>query len=66
MVKLEDTVIAVRNYFHSQTGRYLVVLDSANSTDNEKGESYIYFTVFVPNVPNVDIIITTRSAKAEV
>ena len=65
MVKLEDVVLAVKNYFRSQTGRYLVVLDSADSIDNEQDESYIDLIFFIPDAPNVDVIITTRSAKAE-
>ncbi|ERF75850.1 hypothetical protein EPUS_01216 [Endocarpon pusillum Z07020] len=65
MVKLEDAVLAVKNYFRSQTGRYLVVLDSADSIDNEQDESYVDLTFFIPDAPNVDVIITTRSARAE-
>ncbi len=65
IVKLEDAVLAVKNYFHSQKGRYLFVLDSADSIDNEQDESYIDLNFFVPDAPNVDVIITTRSAKAE-
>jgi hypothetical protein len=44
--------------------RYLVVLDSADTIDDEEDESYIDIESFLPIDPSVHVIITTRSATA--
>ncbi len=64
-VTVEDAVPAVKRWFDGREGRWLVVLDSADSIDNEHDESYINLQYFVPDAPGVDMIITSRSATAQ-
>jgi hypothetical protein len=40
-VSVEDAVVAVKRWFHGQTERSLVVLDSADAIDNGDDESYL-------------------------
>jgi hypothetical protein len=60
-VSIEDAVVAVKRWFHNQTERSLVVLDSA---DDDHDISYINLDFFLPDAPTVDVIITTRDARA--
>ena len=62
-VSAEDAVAAVKRWFHGQTERSLVVFDSADALD-DGDESYINLELFLPDAPIVDIIITTRHARA--
>ena len=61
---IEDAVPAVKNWLHAQTGRSLVVFDSADAIEESDDASYIDLNYFLPDAPSVDIIITTRSARA--
>ena len=61
MVKVEDTVAAVKRWFDGRKGRWLVVLDSADTIDNDRDKSYIDLGYFIPDAPRVYIIITSRS-----
>jgi hypothetical protein len=61
-VSVQDAVVAVKRWFHGQTERPLVVLDSADAIDNGDDESYLNLEIFLPDTPAVDIIITTRYA----
>jgi tetratricopeptide (TPR) repeat protein len=65
LIKLEDAVPAVKNWFHQQRGRSLVVLDSADTIDNEDDISYVDLEYFLPDASSVDNIITTRSSRAQ-
>ena len=65
MVKAEDTVPAVKHWFHSHEGRWLVVLDSADTIDNDQDKSYINLEYFLPDAPGVHIVITSRSSTAK-
>jgi hypothetical protein len=42
----------------------LVVLDSADAIDHGDDESYLNLEFFLPDAPTVDVIITTRYARA--
>ena len=64
-VKIEDAVPAVKSWFHGRKGRWLVVLDSADSIDNEQDPSHIDLTYFLPDAPGVDVVITSRSWRAK-
>jgi hypothetical protein len=64
-VTLEEAIQAVKAWFHGRTGKWLVVLDSADSIDNEEDESYIDIQAYFPNAPSVDVILTTRSSTAK-
>jgi tetratricopeptide (TPR) repeat protein len=63
-VQITDAVVAVKNWFHCHSGRWLVVLDSADSIDNENEPSYIDLNSFIPDVCGVHVIITSRSSMA--
>jgi tetratricopeptide (TPR) repeat protein len=64
LIKLEDAVPAVKNWFHQQRGRSLVVLDSADTIDTVDDVSYVDLEYFLPDASSVDNIITTRSSRA--
>jgi hypothetical protein len=55
----------VRSWFHSQRGRFLVIFDSADTIDDADKASYIDLKYFIPDAPSVDVIITTRSSRAQ-
>jgi hypothetical protein len=63
-VSVQDAVIAVKMWFYGQTERSLVVLDSADGIDSGDDESYLNLEIFLPDAPAVDVIITTRYARA--
>lgn len=63
-LKVEDAVPAVKHWFHQREGRWLVVLDSADSIDDDRDRSYIDLQYFMPDSPGVHILITSRSATA--
>lgn len=65
MVKMEDAVAAVKRWFHGREGRWLVILDSADTIDDDQQKSYIDLDYFIPNAPGVHIIITSRSLIAK-
>jgi hypothetical protein len=64
LLKMEDVVPAVKSWFHTQTSRSLMVFDSADGIDeNDSAESYIDITMYLPDAPLVDVIITTRCSQ---
>jgi tetratricopeptide (TPR) repeat protein len=63
-VQIADAVAAVKNWFHCHSGRWLFVLDSADSIDNRNDPSYIDLGFFIPDICGVHVIITTRSSMA--
>ena len=65
MVKVEDAVPAVKQWFHSHKGRWLIVLDSADTIDNNQDKSYINLEYFLPDAPGVHVVITSRSSTAK-
>ncbi len=65
MVKVEDAVPAIKRWFHSHEGRWLVILDSADTIDNDRDKSYIDLGYFIPDAPGVHIVITSRSSTAK-
>jgi hypothetical protein len=64
-IKVDDTVLAVKNWFHGRKGRWLLVFDSADAIDDKHDAGYIDLKHYLPNAPSVHIIITTRSSKAK-
>lgn len=62
MIKPEDAVLAVKSWFQSRSGGWLMVFDSADAIDDEEDKSYIDLRYFLPDAPSVNVIITTRSA----
>ena len=65
MVKVEDAVPAVKRWFHGREGRWLVVLDSADTIDNDRDKSYIDLQYFLPDAPGLHVVITSRSSTAK-
>jgi hypothetical protein len=63
---VEEAVMMVKNWFHGQSGRFLVIFDSADTIDDADKASYIDLNYFIPDAPSVDVIITTRSLRAQV
>jgi hypothetical protein len=59
-------VVTLKRWFHGQTERSLLVLDSAEAIgdDDNGNESYIDLEFCLPDAPTVDVIITTRHAGA--
>ena len=62
--KLEDAVLRFRNWFHEQAGRSLVIFESADNIDDSNNPSYVDLNSLLPDAPNVDVIVTTRSSRA--
>ena len=65
MVKVEDAIAAVKRWFHGREGRWLVVLDSADTIDDDQQTSYIDLDYFMPDAPGVHVVITSRSSTAK-
>jgi tetratricopeptide (TPR) repeat protein len=65
MVKIDDAVLAVKNWFHGRDGRWLLVFDSADAIDDKDDAGYIDLKHYFPTAPSVHIIVTTRSSKAK-
>jgi tetratricopeptide (TPR) repeat protein len=63
-LSIEDAVVALKRWFHGQTERSLLVLDSADALNDDDNESYINLEFYLPDSPTVDVIITTRYAGA--
>ena len=61
-VSVEDAVVAVKGWFHGQTERSLLVLDSADVIGDSDNVSCINIAFFMLDVPTVDVIIMTRYA----
>ena len=65
IVKVEDAVPAVKRWFYDREGRWLVILDSADTIDNDQDKSYIDLEYLMPDAPGVHIVITSRSSTAK-
>ena len=62
---VEEAVPMVKSWFYGQSGRFLVIFDSADTIDDADEISYIDLNYFIPNAPCVDVVITTRSSQAQ-
>ncbi|KAK5082568.1 hypothetical protein LTS08_008833 [Lithohypha guttulata] len=63
---VEDAISDVKEWLHGQAGRYLWVMDSADEIEGEtSGSSYIDLNHYLPETPQLDRIITTRSSRAQ-
>ncbi|KAL8799610.1 MAG: hypothetical protein Q9182_005761 [Xanthomendoza sp. 2 TL-2023] len=66
ILKAEDAVPAVKHWFPGREGQWLVVMDSADSIDNNQDRSYIDLRYFMPDALGVHIIIiTSRSSTVQ-
>ncbi|KAF2467863.1 uncharacterized protein BDR25DRAFT_305314 [Lindgomyces ingoldianus] len=68
-VKIEDAVVAIKNWFNGREGRWLFVFDGADRINGADGDKYLDDLVniqhFIPDSPYVNVVITTRSLTAE-
>ena len=64
-MKVEDAVAAVKRWFHGRERRWLVVMDSADTIDDDQQKSYIDLDYFMPDAPGVHVVITSRSSTAK-
>jgi tetratricopeptide (TPR) repeat protein len=65
MVKIDDAILAVKNWFYGRKGRWLLVFDSADAIDDKDDAGYIDLKHYLPTAPSVHIVVTTRSSKAK-
>ncbi|XTI88791.1 hypothetical protein V2W45_1307553 [Cenococcum geophilum] len=63
-ISFNDAVLAVKSWFYRRGGRWLFVLDSADTIDNDQDQNFIDLSRYLPDAPCIDIIITTRSLTA--
>lgn len=59
---VNKAILEVKNWFFGRDGRWLFVLDSADTMENEEDGFRIDFCL--PTYASVDIIITTRNSEA--
>ena len=64
-VSAENAVTAVKSWFSGQQGPWLFVFDGADSIDDETARGYIAIKHFIPDVPSMHVVVTTRSRVAE-
>lgn len=64
-IAVEDAIAAVKNWLYGQHGRSLWVMDSADTIENENDALYIDLNHYLPDAPQLDRIITTRSSRAQ-
>lgn len=63
-ITVEDAAPAVKSWFYRQKGRSLLVVESADSIDDVEDASYVDLNDYLPDAPQVDVVITTRSSQA--
>ena len=61
-LKAEIAMSRVKSWFHKSEGRWLVVLHSADTIDDDQDRSYIDLRNFIPDAPGVHTIITSQSS----
>ncbi|OCL01597.1 hypothetical protein AOQ84DRAFT_218213 [Glonium stellatum] len=64
-VKIDDAVVAVKNWFSNGQDRWLMVFDGADSIDNENDAEFLDLAYYMPESPAVHVIVTTRSRTAK-
>ncbi|RDW89219.1 hypothetical protein BP6252_01251 [Coleophoma cylindrospora] len=64
-VTADIAIAGVKSWFDGRDGRWLFVLDSADTIDHYDEDSYIDLGFYIPTANSVDVIITTRSSKAK-
>jgi tetratricopeptide (TPR) repeat protein len=63
-VNADVAIDEVKRYFAERREKSLIIFDSADQFEDEEDPNFIDLHRFMPNSPNVDIIITTRSQSA--
>jgi tetratricopeptide (TPR) repeat protein/sulfur relay (sulfurtransferase) DsrF/TusC family protein len=64
-VSVEDAVTGVKSWFAGQQGRLLIVLDGADTIEDEEADGYIDIKHFIPSTATLDVIVTSRSGTAK-
>jgi hypothetical protein len=59
-----NAVPAVKSWFYRQSGRSLLVLDSADSIGDADNSSYVGLEYFLTDASLVDVVVTTRNSRA--
>lgn len=63
-VDISACVSEIRQWCQRKTGRYLFVLDSADSIEDADSDGYIDLQSYVMDAASVDVVITTRVQSA--
>ena len=63
-ISVEDAISGVKGWFQGQKGRYLWVMDSADEIEDDKSRLFVNLNHYLPEAPQLDRIITTRSSRA--
>jgi hypothetical protein len=64
-VSVKSAVIGIKNWFCRREGPWPMVLDGADSIENQEASGYIDIKRFIPNVAGLHVIITSRSRTAK-
>ncbi|OCL06050.1 hypothetical protein AOQ84DRAFT_86231, partial [Glonium stellatum] len=65
IVRVEDAVIGVKSWFSGRQGPWLMVLDGADTIENEQSSEYIDIKHYIPDMASLHAIITSRSSTAK-
>jgi tetratricopeptide (TPR) repeat protein len=66
VIKADEAVAGVKSWLSSRTSdRCLLVIDGADTVDDEEDDEYIDLMHYVPESRLLDVIVTTRSATAK-
>ena len=58
---VDQAVTAIKTWFAGRKGRWLFIYDNADSLEDEKDLYYVDLQRYLPDLPGVEIIITSRS-----
>lgn len=64
-VSLNNAIADVKNWLQNQQKRCLWVMDSADEVEDESSEQYMDLNHYLPEAPQLDRIITTRSSRVQ-
>ena len=64
-INIENAVVGVKSWFSSRQGPWLIVFDGADTIENERSSEYIDIKYFIPNIPSLHVIITSRSSTTK-
>ncbi|KAF2234939.1 TPR-like protein [Viridothelium virens] len=64
-ISVDKAVTAVKSWFSGRQGPWLFVFDGADAIDDEKAKGYIAIKHFIPDIPSLHVVITTRTGAAK-
>ncbi|KAJ9663362.1 hypothetical protein H2198_000879 [Neophaeococcomyces mojaviensis] len=62
---VEDAITGVNSWLQGQDKRCLWVMDSADEVEDDTSELYVDLNHYLPNAPQLDRIVTTRSSRVQ-